>query len=66
MSSISPRHTLLALTLAALIGLPSLAAAAPRPQRAAPREVHPGRTANAWTFLRHFCGFEGMMIDPNG
>ena len=66
MSSISSRRALLALTLAALVGLPSLAVAAPRPQRQAHREVPGSLVAQAWSIFQHLGGLEGMMIDPNG
>jgi hypothetical protein len=69
MPSISPRRTLLALTLAALLALPSLALAAPRyPASAAAPEAHAGQGVftQFWSFLQHLWGAEGMSIDPNG
>jgi hypothetical protein len=69
MPSISPRRTLLALTLTAFLALPSLALAAPRyPASAAAPEAHAGQGVftQLWSFLQHLWGAEGMSIDPNG
>ncbi len=67
MPCISSRRTPLALALTlALAGLPSLAFAAPRVHREAARETHAGRVTQAWSFLQHLWGSEGMSIDPDG
>jgi len=63
----SSRRTPLALALIlALAGLPSLAFAAPRVHREVARETHAGRVTQAWSFLQHLWGSEGMLIDPDG
>jgi hypothetical protein len=67
MPSISPRRTLLALTLATLVGLPSLALAAPRVQAPeSAREAHAGLFSHFWSFFQHLWGAEGVLIDPDG
>jgi len=61
MPSLSPRRTLLALTLAALIGLPSLALAEGM-------SIDPDGRMMAQTphGLTHVSREAGMLIDPNG
>ena len=65
MPSVSLRRHLVALTLAALLTLPSLALAAPRTQ-AHPQAVHASFASQLWGFLQHLWAGEGMPIDPNG
>jgi hypothetical protein len=63
----SSRRTPLALALTlALAGLPSLAFAAPRMHREVTRETHASMVTQAWSFLQHLWGAEGMLIDPDG
>jgi len=62
MLSVSLRRLVSALALACLLGLPSLALAAPHGQVQAERGV----LAQIWSFFQRLWRTEGMMIDPNG
>jgi hypothetical protein len=67
MPSLSLRRNLLALTLAALVGLPSVTLAAPRGQAPeAARAAQVGLSSQFWSFLQNLWGAAGMLIDPNG
>jgi hypothetical protein len=67
--SLSPRRTLAALTLAALVCLPSVSVAAPQGRSPeATRTVHgdPGVFVRIWSLLQRLWAGAGMMVDPNG
>ena len=65
-----PGRALAALALLAVLTLPSIASAQPRPsvqrRTSAERAVKAGPLARLWSTWTHLWGKEGSILDPNG